>query len=48
MDRTAANVRQIDDTLTGGMTGDPASELVAQAIVSLCAGGGARHYMPGT
>jgi hypothetical protein len=48
IDRTTVKVRQIDDTLTGGKTGDPASELVTQAIVSLCAGGGLHYYVPGT
>lgn len=48
IDRTAAKVRQTDYTLTGGTTGDPAVDLVTQAIMSLCAGGGLHNYVPGT
>jgi hypothetical protein len=48
IDRTAAKVRQIDSSLSGGKTGDPASELVTEAIASLCEAGGLRIYEPGT
>jgi hypothetical protein len=48
IDRTAAKVRQIDDSLSGGKTGDPASELVIDALMSLCAAGGLHPYVPGT
>lgn len=48
IDRTAAQVRQIGHSLSGGKTGDPANELVTEAIISLCEGGGLREYVPGT
>ena len=48
IDGTAAQVRQIDSSLSGGKTGDPATELVTWALVSLCESGGLRSYVPGT
>lgn len=48
IDRTAAEVRQIDSSLSGGKTGDPATDVVTWAITSLCEAGGLHNYVPGT